>query len=455
MAETRKRNIGRIKRALDLYFDRVQPILKNLHPSDIADLLDEVSPESRQRIIEILPVAKASDALAEMDDELEAADVLKNMTQEQAAELIEDLDPDDAADLLGGLPEEDLRRVFKLVDDEEEAVIRELMTYDDDSAGGIMNPEVFKVNGELTKHLALQEVIHMSEEMEDFYVIYVVDDEDKLLGFLTLKNLLRAPGSSKVSELVGDELISVKVDEDQEEAARLMSQYDLPTIPVVDEENHLLGRITFDDVMDVVEEEATEDILKIHGVSQSEELKGTWFEAVRSRIPWLMVNLLTASTAGFVVLSFRETIESLALIAGYMPIIAGVAGNGATQTLAVTIRRIATDGIGGREVFGVILKEVSVGVFNGLIIGGVVTALALTLQRDPDMASEQAYMLGLVVFCAMVGNLFIAGFAGSAIPLLLQRLGVDPAVASSILITAFTDIIGYTLLFGLGTWLLL
>jgi len=453
--EGRRKNITRIKRGLDEYFDRILPILKKLHPSDIADVLEEVSPESRQRIINVLPVRKVSEALTEMDDELDAATLLKKMTNEQAARVIEELHPDDAADLLANLPENDLQRIFKRLPPEDEAVIRKLMSYEDDSAGGIMNPELFKLNGITTKHLALQEILHISEEIEDFYVIYVIDNDNKLLGAVSLNNLLRASASAKLSELMDTGVISVSVDADQEEAARLMRQYDLPTIPVVDGDNHLLGRILFDDVMDVIHDESTEDLLKIHGVSEDEELRGTWFEAVKSRIPWLLINVFTASAAGFVVLQFRNIIESLAVIAGFMPVIAGVAGNGATQALAVTIRRIATDGVERTEVWKIILKEISVGVFNGIVVGILVTMTALFLQNESGMENSQPFLLGLVVFMAMVGNLFVAGFAGSAIPLLLQRLGADPAVASSILITGITDILGYLMLFGFGTALLL
>jgi magnesium transporter len=227
----------------------------------------------------------------------------------------------------------------------------------------------------------------------------------------------------------------------------MMAKYNLPAIPVIDENNRLLGRVTFDDIMDVMETESTEDLLKIVGVSEDESLRGSWLDAVKSRLPWLLINVITASTAGLVVSLFSGTLEKLVVLASYMPVIAGVAGNGATQALAVTIRRLATDGIPVKRYFSVIFKEVSVGLINGAVIGGIVSLVAIYTQANP--------MLGLVVFMAMVGNLLIAGMAGSAVPLLLQRINIDPAVASSILITAFTDILGYSLLLGFATWLLL
>jgi magnesium transporter len=283
--------------------------------------------------------------------------------------------------------------------------------------------------------------------MEDFYVIYVVEPDDTLIGIVPIKSLLAAKNTAKLRDLVIEKLHVVQVDTDQEEVARIMAKYNLPAVPVVDEEYRLLGRITFDDIMDVMETESTEDLLKIVGVSEDESLRGTWWDAVKSRLPWLLINVITASTAGFVVSLFGSTLEKIVVLASYMPVIAGVAGNGATQALAVTIRLLATEELPAKRYWNVVLKEVTVGLTNGGVIGTIVSVVAYFTQANP--------MLGLVVFMAMVGNLLIAGFAGSAVPLLLQRIKIDPAVASSILITAFTDILGYSLLLGFATWLLL
>lgn len=446
MGETRQ-NIDKLRTLLVNSVEKGKGFLKNLHPSEIALILEEVSPESRQRIIGLLTPELASEAISEMDEETNPWEIFSQLSPERSAQIIEELDPDDAADLLAQLPKTDLRKIFDRIPDEEEEVIEKLMTYDEDSAGGIMNPDVLKIPANFTKRQAVEEVIRISEEMENFYAIYVVDEFDHLIGVVPLKTLIISRSHEKIGDMIEDKLIKVLVDADQEEAARLMQQYNLPALPVVDERGHLLGRITFDDVMDVLEEESTEDVLKLAGVSEDESLRGGWLAAVKSRIPWLLINLLTASTAGFVISVFSETISQMVIITAYMPVIAGVAGNGATQTLAVTIRRIATDGIPPRAYLGVIWKEVSVGITNGLLLGAVVGTVAWLLNDTP--------MLGLVVFLALVGNLFIAGFAGSAVPLLLQRAGVDPAVASSILITAFTDILGYLLLFSIGTMLLL
>lgn len=445
MSEARS-NIEKVKSILADSVENAKPLLKQLHPSDLAKILEEISPESRMLLFRMLPVETASDALSEMDEDANPEELLLGISPQRAAKIIEELDPDDAADLLAQIPREDLRLIMERLGDEEERVIEELMTYEEDSAGGLMNPDVLSIPEGWSKRQAMEEVIRISEMMEDFYAIYVVDDENRLQGVVPLKGLIRARPHVRVGELVTDRLIKVHVETDQEDVAQTMLKYNLAAVPVVDAENHLLGRITFDDMMDVLQEESTEDILKIAGVSEDEDLDGGWRAAVRSRIPWLMINLLTASTAGFVISRFSHAIDQLVLIASFMPIVAGVAGNGATQALAVTIRRIATDGVLPKQYSQVVMKELMVGLTNGLLLGLLVGIVAWALGGQ--------WMLGLVVFMAMVGNLLVAGFAGSAIPLLLQRLGVDPAVASSILMTAFTDILGYTLLLGLAILLL-
>jgi magnesium transporter len=445
MSDT-KYSVEKVKQFLASSFEQAKPLLKHLHPSDIARILEDVSPETRKRIIRLLPVETASEAIVEMDDESRPEELLMQLTPSQAAKIIEELDPDDAADLLAQIPLKDLRRIMARLQDEDTKQIEQLMTYDEETAGGIMTPELLKVPDDFTKREAMEEVLRISDEMEDFYVIYVVDENDVLLGTVSINDLIRAKPWVKVRELIDENCVKVHVDTDQEEVARMISKYNLAAIPVVDTAGRLLGRITFDDVMDVLEEENTEDILGIAGVSADEELRGGWRNAVKSRLPWLLVNLLTAFMAGLVISRFSDTIDKIVIIASFMPIVAGVAGNSATQALAVTIRRISTDRLNDSQNLKVILKELIVGLVNGLLLGTITGVAALLLGGNP--------MLGLVVFLAMVGNLLIGAFAGSAIPLFLNRINVDPAVASSILMTALTDILGFTLLLGLASVML-
>lgn len=439
--------VERVGRLLGYPNARIMPLLGILHPSEIAQVLEDSPPELQARIIKQLPHEIISEALAEMDADANPGQLLTLVHPEVAASLIIELAPDDAADLLEQVPQTYKERILIYVPDEEEYVIKQLLRYDSETAGGLMNPEVATVMETMTKREAIRHIAVLSEEMEDFYTIYVVDEQGHLKGYLTFNALFRARNQDLIKDIMGTNIVSVLEDMDQEEVAKTMSQFNFPTLPVVDKYNKLLGRVTFDDILDVIEEENTEDILSFAGVSEDANLRGGWADSVRSRIPWLLINLLTASTAGFVISQFQHIISQIIIITSFMPIIAGVAGNGATQTLAVTIRRISTDGIPYKKALGVILKEVTVGLINGLLIGTVVSLIAVYINEDPT--------IGLVVFLAMVGNLLLAGLAGSFIPITLERLGIDPAVASSILITAITDILGYTLLLGLGTLLLL
>jgi magnesium transporter len=283
--------------------------------------------------------------------------------------------------------------------------------------------------------------------VEDFYQVFVVDGNRRLVGILPFKSVVVSRPDRPVREVMADADISVKPDLDQEEVARLMARYNLPSVAVVDDSGRLLGRVTFDDVIDVVEAETTEDLLKFGGVSADEELAAAWTASVRSRLPWLYVNLLTAFLAGSVVYLFQATVQRTVILAVWMPIIAGMGGNAGTQALAVTVRRLALGLIPRHRFMQVVGKEMLVGVTNGLAIGIVVGGVAAFLGEQPT--------LGLVVFLAMTVNLFIAGFAGAFIPMLLERLGIDPAIASSIFVTTFTDTFGFLLLLGLAGWLLL
>lgn len=439
--------VERVRRLLKRPNARIRGILSVLHPTEIAQILEDASPEIQEKIVRQLPRDLISEALSEMDEDTRPARILTRLSPEIASGLIEALDPDDAVDLLSQLPDDYKDKILSLIPDEDEDVLNQLLKYGDETAGGLMNPDVICVHADMIKLDALREVVNQSEEKEDFYAIYVIDDNNTLLGFLPFRKFFQARNSESLRNIMETDIISVNVEDDQEEVAKLMSQYNIPTLPVVNAQNQLLGRITFDDILDVLEDETTEDILNFAGVSEDENLRGGWIDGVKSRMPWLLINLSTAFIASQVLKQFEDIITEMAVLASFMPIIAGVAGNGATQTLAVTIRRISTDGIPSRKAFRVILKEVLVGLFNGLILGAIVAFISMLRGETP--------LIGAVVAFALWGNLMLAGLMGSIVPITLERLGIDPAVASSIFITAFTDIIGYLLLFGLSTRILL
>jgi magnesium transporter len=418
---------------------------RDFEPADLADVLTELDERERVAVVEALPPEVSSQALVEMPEEAHAEATLAALDPERAAEIVEELEDDDAADILGELDPEKQERILSEVEDR--ADVDRLLRYDEETAGGRMTSHVVTVRDTATAAEALEEIRRQAEEVDDFSEVFVVDSDRRLLGILPLKDLVISRPERQVGEIMAPADISVPPDLDQEEVARLMGRYHLSTVPVVDGAGRLLGRVTVDDVIDVVEAETTEDLLQFGGVSADEELAARWTTAVRSRLPWLGVNLITAFLAGGVVYVFQDTIRRAVMLAVWMPVIAGMGGNAGTQALAVTVRRLAL-GLIPRHLFvRVVGKEVLVGAANGLAIGVVVGIVAGMLG--------EGVRLGLVVFLAMTGNLLVAGFAGAFIPVVLERLGIDPAIASSIFVTTFTDVCGFLLLLGLAGWLLL
>ena len=418
---------------------------REVEPADLADVLTALDERERLAAVEALPPELSSQALAEMPEEEHAEETLAALAPERAAEIVEELDDDDAADILGELPPAEQERILAEV--EGRAEVDRLLRYDEESAGGRMTSHTVTVRDTATVTEALEEIRRQAEEVEDFYQVFVVDADRRLVGLLPFKSVVISRPERRIRDLMVPADITVTPDQDQEEVARLLARYNLPSVAVVDEAGRLLGRITFDDVIDVVEAETTEDLLKFGGVPADEELAAGWRTAVRSRLPWLYLNLLTAFLAGGVVYLFQGTVQRTVALAIWMPIIAGMGGNAGTQALAVTVRRLALGLIPTHMFARVVGKEVLVGIVNGLAIG-VVVGLVAALVGDESR-------LGLVVFLAMSGNLLVAGFAGGFIPVVLERFRVDPAIASSIFVTTFTDVCGFLLLLGLAGWLLL
>ena len=414
-------------------------------PADLADVLAALDEEERVAIVRALPAELSSQALAELPEDAHAEETLAALEPERAGEIVRELDDDDAADILREMSPEDQERILSTV--EHRAEVDRLLRYEPETAGGLMTTHLVTVRDSATVEEALEAIRRQAEEVEDFYQIFVVNAERRLVGILPFKDLVVSRPERRVRDFMADADITVAPDLDQEEVARLMAKYNLPSVGVVDDTGRLLGRVTFDDVIDVVEAERTEDLLKFGGVSADEELAAGWKDSVRSRLPWLYVNLLTAFLAGGVVYVFQDRIQRTVALAVWMPVIAGMGGNAGVQALAVTVRRLALGLVPTAQFMRVVLKEVLVGVTNGVAIGVVVGGVAAVLGEEST--------LGLVVFLAMSGNLLVAGFAGAFIPIVLERFGVDPAIASSIFVTAFTDVCGFLLLLGLAGWLLL
>jgi magnesium transporter len=425
--------------------EQASALAAELHASDVADVIEGLEEADQVALLSVLPVELASEALAEMEEGDDRAHLLVALEPAKRAELIEELADDDAADLMGELEPPEQQAILQVLSDETADELIGLMQYDEETAGGLMTTDLVAVEGSLTAEEALAEVRRQGREVEDFYTVFVVDADRRLMGTLRLDDLVIAEPESPIEALVEATVSTVGPDEDQEQVGRLIARYNLASIPVVTPAGVLLGRITFDDVIDVIEAEQTEDILRLAGVNDDDELRNSWTASVRTRLPWLALNLLTASAAASVILVFEDVVEQVVTLAFLAPIIAAMGGSSGTQSLAITIRRLTVEGSGSAR--GFVMKEILIGLVIGGVLGGGIAVLAILVNGDP--------LLGLVVMLAMWGNQIVAGFAGAFVPATLDRLGVDPSVASSVFVHTLTDLCGFFLLLGLASRLLL
>jgi magnesium transporter len=417
----------------------------DLHPSDLADILERLDEPGQVALLSELPVDVASEALAEMAEGVDRGDLLAALTPEKGAQLIGVLADDDAADLMGELEPGEQQRILDALPDTTAVELVDLLRYGEETAGGLMTTDLVAVEASLTAAEALEQVRLQGREVEDFYTVFVVDRDRRLVGTLRLDHLIIADTESSIEALVEALVATVGPEEDQENVGRLIGRYNLAAIPVVGPDGVLLGRITFDDVIDVIEAEQTEDLFRLVGVADEEELRHTWQESVRTRLPWLALNLLMASAAASVILVFEDVMNRVITLAFLAPIIAAMGGSTGTQSLAITIRRLTVEGSGSAR--GFVIKEILIGLVVGCFLGLGIALLALLVEGDP--------VLGFVVMLAMWGNQVVAGFAGAFVPATLDRLGVDPSVASSVFVHTLTDLCGFFLLLGLASRLLL
>jgi len=332
--------------------------------------------------------------------------------------------------------------MMKIEDSKE---IKGLLKYEEETAGGIMTPQFFALSENTTVQQAIK-ALQKAKDVEMVFYIYVTDDKGRLVGVISLRQLLLVSPRKLLKDIMVRDVMSVTTDMDQEEVARKVARYNILAIPVVDKENRLVGIITVDDIIDVIKEEATEDIYKMAGLNLDERALDPAFRSIRRRLPWLYVNLITAILAASVVGLFTNTIQTYAILAAYMPIVAGMGGNAATQTLAVIIRGIALGELSLDNARKVLLKETTVGFINGVATGVVMAGIAYLWNGN--------YMLGVAIGLAMIINLFVAGLAGTLMPFILRAFKVDPAVASSVFVTTFTDISGFFSFLGIATLLI-
>ncbi len=429
---------------------RVRLLCQSLHYSDIADLLEWLSTADRLRLIDVLGDAFDSDALAELDDTVRD-EILEYWGLENLVQAVTELDSDDAVDLIEDLDEEEQRKVLDAMPAEGRTFIEESLKYPEDSAGRLMQrelvfvPEFWSV-GE-TIDFMRQSADDAPESLpEAFYDIYVVDPAHRPIGAVSLSSLLRNRRPVSVTDIMWREMHIIPVTTDQEDVAYLFRQRDLVSAPVVDDSGRLVGAITIDDVVDVIDDEHEEDMMLLAGVGE-DDLYDAAIDTTRSRFTWLAVNLLTAILASMVISVFEATIEKVVALAILMPIVASMGGNAATQTLTVAVRGLATKELTATNARRIISKELMVGVINGLLFAVIAGALAWWWFDDKA--------LGVVIALAMIVNMLVAGLAGTTVPLMLERFGVDPAIASSVFVTTVTDVVGFFAFLGLAAIILL
>ncbi|BCH25578.1 magnesium transporter MgtE [Mesorhizobium sp. L-8-10] len=414
----------------------------DLHQSEVGDLLEALLPEQRLALVDLLGKDFDFSALTEVDEAIRL-DIVDSLPNEQIAEAFKELDSDDAVYILEDLDAEDQEEILAQLPFTERIRLRRALDYPEETAGRRMQTEFVAVPPFWTVG---QTIDYMREDQnlpDRFSQIFVIDPTFKLLGAVDLDQILRTKRSVKIEDVMHETRHAIPATMDQEEAAREFEQYDLLSAAVVDENERLVGVLTIDDVVDVIQQEAEEDLLRMGGVGD-EELSDTVVATSRSRVPWLLVNLVTAFVSVSVISMFGATIEEMVALAALMPVVASLGGNAGTQTMTVTVRALATRDLDIYNAARVIRREMMVGLLNGVIIATIIGVIAAGWFENTD--------LGLVIAAAMIINMFAAALGGILIPLFLDRLGADPAISSSIFTTMVTDVIGFLAFLGLASW---
>ena len=416
-------------------------ILDDFHYADVAEIANELSEEQATYLIKLLDSEKTADVLTELDDDVREA-VLNNLSSREIAEELEELDTDDAADIVGELPKEIVEEVISEIEDPEHAeAIVDLLRYDEDSAGGLMAKELVKVNENWNVLTCVKEMRAQAENVTRVHSIYVVDDQDKLKGRLSLKDLLTTSTTAPIKDVYIPKVDSVSVNEDPEEVARIMSKYDLEAIPVVDEIGRLVGRITIDDIVDVIREEAERDYQLAAGISQDVEADDSIWELTRARLPWLFLGLIGGVGAAAIMGGFEEMISKHAILFFFTPLIAAMAGNVGVQSSAIIVQGLANDDLKG-SVSNRLIKELLLATLNGLVLA--IVLLGFTWFWKGNFPTALAISISLIVV------IIVAGIIGTFIPLFLHKRGIDPAIATGPFITTSNDIFGILIYFWIA-----
>ncbi|MCO5058768.1 MAG: magnesium transporter [Rhizobiaceae bacterium] len=414
----------------------------DLHQSELGDLLEALQPEQRRALVRLMGDDFDFTALTEVDEAIRL-DIVENMPNAQIAKAVQELDSDDAVYILEDLDEEDQNEILAQLPFTERIRLRRSLDYPEETAGRRMQTEFVAVPPFWTVGQTIDYMREDKDLPESFSQIFVIDPTFRLVGAIDLDRILRTQRTTRIEEVMHETRHAIPATMDQEEAAQVFEQYDLLSAAVVDENERLVGVLTIDDVVDVIQQEAEEDLLRMGGVGD-EELSDTVTSATRSRAPWLLINLGTAILASLVIGLFDATIEQMVALAILMPIVASMGGNAATQTMTVTVRALATKNLDIYNAGRIVRREAFVGMLNGAIFAAIMGLVAAGWFGDTS--------IGVIIGASMIINMLAAALAGILIPLLLDRFGIDPAVASSVFVTTVTDVVGFFSFLGLATW---
>ena len=439
--EISKSVIDNIKELINKSSDvRLRKRLKDLHYADIAEVIYELSTEQATYLVKLLESEKTADALAEVDEDIRER-ILEKLSAKEIAEEIEELDTDDAADLISELPEDRQEIVMSQITDSDHVEdIRELLTYNENTAGGLMAKELVKVEENLSVLKCLNAMRAQAEEVTRVHSIYVVDEHNILKGRLSLKDLITANSRAIVKDIYIPQVDAVTIDQPGEEVADIMSKYDLEAIPVVDNKKQLMGRITIDDIVDLIKEEAEKDYQLAAGISNDVEANDGIFELTKARLPWLFLGLLGGLGGVFILQDFEKIMElpELRSLFFYTPLIAAMAGNVGVQSSAIIVQGLANNLVKG-SLLPLLFKEIGLGLINGLVLALILILFGFIINQDP--------IISLTIAGAMMGVIIIAALVGTFVPIILNKRGIDPAIATGPFITTANDIFGIFLFF--------
>jgi magnesium transporter len=424
--------------------DEAAHILLELHPADQADVFDLLELVERR---ELLPQLAATDAadLIEMLEEDSAVAATGHMSVDRLADVLDEMEPDDAADVLGDMPEDRASKALEQMEDAAE--VRALLAYEDESAGGLMTTSYLAVRRQASVAEAIEFLRQVPRDHQVPYYLYVIDENDHLVGVLSLRELIIADSATRLETIMDPDVIKVTDSEDQEEVAIVMARYDLAALPVVNAAGKLVGAITHDDILDVVEIEATKDVYRLANVADSHlEPDSPVLDQIRGRLPWLYINTCTALLAAWVISHFEGVIEQVTALAVFMSVVAGQGGNAASQNVAMIVRSLAMGKVDPQQTWRILRRQLVVGLVQGISVGVVVGLGAWLWKGNP--------YLGLIIGLALVANLLVAAVAGVLVPLGLRAMKQDPALASSVLVTTATDCLGFLIFLSLATAML-